>query len=417
MRIVHAPISSLLTASLLSACILFGCASAELPQASSDARLSDDGGERGDVGIEDVTPDADGSRDVRPVQDPGADTSGDAPACVPAVCEELLACGTADDGCGSSLDCGTCPEVDQVTLSPSGNQTLQVAEELALSAVATTSDGAETFCEFQWTSQDPTVARVDSSGKVTGLVSGITNIKVECRGTSTRLRLYINDSGLPATLTNPDELAIWLRADVGLNYSGGAQVERWEDLSGHGFAVANGIFSRHPRRINSAINGEPVVRFTGAHELRAVSDFVALSEATVFTIAKNNEASHVGQIVSNCSDGGNNQFRFEGTERQVFFFGEQNGLNETVALDAPTTTEHLLSVVLSDSALGVFLNGQPQASVATSTNGTWNFGQVGARCSSEYLRGDIAEIMIYKTALSDAQRQQVEAYLMSRYGL
>jgi hypothetical protein len=188
-------------------------------------------------------------------------------------------------------------------------------------------------------------------------------------------------------------------------------------MSGNGFVVANDTFSRQPRRINNVLNDKPVIRFSGTQELRTTTSYVALSEATVFAVVKNDDATHRGQILSNCNDGGNNQFRFEGTEDQIFFYGAENGLSEIVTLDAPTATEQVISVVLSDSDLRVFQNGQSQASVAGSRIGTWNLGQVGARCSSEYLRGDIAELMVYETALSDADRQQVEAYLAGRYGL
>jgi hypothetical protein len=34
-----------------------------------------------------------------------------------------------------------------------------------------------------------------------------------------------------------------------------------------------------------------------------------------------------------------------------------------------------------------------------------------------YLDGDIAEILIYNSALSDADRSAVEAYLMSKWGI
>jgi hypothetical protein len=406
-RSFHALIVIFVTASL---CV--GCASSELPEAGADAALGDDGGAQQDLGVQDAGSDVVSVPDVRPPVDVG----GDSEQCVPATCGELGACGTVDDGCGGSLECGNCPDVSEVTMSPQASQSMQVGDVLVFSAVATGNDGTETFCNFEWSSQDPTVARVDSTGEVTALAPGITDIKVACPGSSTRVRVYINDSGLSAALTDSAELAIWLRADLGLDFEGSVQVEAWEDISGNGFVVANDSFRAYPTRVNNVLNGKPVIRFGGTHELRSATH-VALSQATVFAVVKNNEATHRGQILSNCTDGGNNQLRFDGSANEMFFYGTENDLSEIVTLGLPTTTEQVLSVVLTDSELSVFQNGQAQASVPVSTNGTWNLGQVGARCSSEKLHGDVAELMVYRGALGDAERGQVESYLMNRYGL
>ncbi len=413
-RPLHAYIAILLAAGLWT-----GCASTELPQDTSDASIEEDTGDQPDTG-DDATPlqdtSLDTSQDTGPDVTPPEDSGDDAPACEPATCQELEACGTLDDGCGSSLDCGTCPDVDQVIISPAGNQVLQVGAELQLGAVATATDGSETFCDFVWASQDPTIVRVDTAGAVSGLAPGIADVRVECRGASDRVRVYVNDSGLSGALTDPASLAMWFRADVGLNFSGGAQVEEWEDLSGNGFTVANQTFSRHPRRVSGAINDKPALEFSGNQELRTAASHVALDEATIFAVVENGEATHRGQILSNCTDGGNNQFRFDGSATGLYFYGEQNGLDEAITVAAPTTSFQVLTVLVSNSQLRVRQNGQEQASVAVSTSGTWNFGQIGARCSSERLEGQIAEIMVYGKVLSDGEIDEVEAYLNARYG-
>ncbi|WP_246099108.1 Ig-like domain-containing protein [Persicimonas caeni] len=407
MRLTHA-----LTTIVLSAALAAGCASTELPEQTSDATLQDasvepDAG--GDVAPFDAQND---TADASPPQDTGEDAS-----CEPTTCEALQACGPVDDGCGGSLDCGACPEVEQVKISPTGNQVLQVGAELQLDAVATATDGSQTFCEFGWSSGDPTIARVTTDGTVSGLEAGITDIRVECRGATDRVRVYVNDSGLSAALTDPASLAMWFRADVGLNFSGGASVEEWEDLSGNGSIVANDSFSRHPRRVNGAINDKPALQFTGNQELRTTASHAALDEATIFVVAKNTEATHRGQILSNCNDGGNNQLRFDGSADGLYFYGQENGLDEAVTVGSPTTDYSVVTVTLSNSQLRVRQNAQDQASVSVSANGTWNFGQIGARCSSEHLEGEVAEILAYSRVLGDTELGEVEAYLMTRYGL
>jgi hypothetical protein len=51
------------------------------------------------------------------------------------------------------------------------------------------------------------------------------------------------------------------------------------------------------------------------------------------------------------------------------------------------------------------------------TTGPWTFAQIGAWYSSYFLVGDIAEILVYSTALSESERSNVNAYLQLKYQL
>lgn len=346
---------------VLAGCWLGGCASTDLPKQGADASLGTPDAGGADTTSDAASPDAfspdASSPDTGPRQDvgPTPDAGDDTANCQPTTCQALSACGSVDDGCGGTLDCGSCPDVGGVQISPSGNKVLPVGETLQLHATAADTQGGDTFCQFDWSSQDPTVARVDMTGKVVGVAAGMADIRAECRGVSAKVRVYVNDSGLPASLVDPNSLAIWLRADVGLNFSGGANVEQWEDLSGNGFKVATSTFSRDPMRVNRAVGDKPALRFSGNQELRTTTSHVALSHATILAVVKDSDTSREGQILSNCTqDGGNNQFRFEASDTGLYFYGEQNGLDQQVSLGTPTTSFQLLTVVLFwHSASGV----------------------------------------------------------------
>lgn len=414
---MHAFAATTLLFAALSLVPLAGCAEAELPGA--DAGLSGEAGTP-DTGHLDGPPseDADAS-DVDSQQDAGADAQ-DTDVCVRYTCEELSACGSVDDGCGSTLECDACVdpgEIAEVVVTPAGNQVLGVGEELDLEATARRSDGTEVLCNIEWSSQNPTVARVDATGAVRGVAAGISNVSAGCHGHTDEVRVYVNDSGLADDLLDPGVLRIWLRADAGISRSG-TSVTAWEDLSGNGFTVAAGSsFSNQPGFITGALNDHPVLRFTGHQDMRTSGEPESVAQATIFVVAKNTAADHRGQLLSNCGDGGNNQLRYDGTSTDLYFYGEESGLDTSVSLSSPTTEFRLLSVVLSGSQLQVFVDGQQGASEAVSTGGDWHVGQVGARCSSEQLEAELAEIMVYDGALSDAQRDQVEQYLIGRYRL
>jgi hypothetical protein len=46
-----------------------------------------------------------------------------------------------------------------------------------------------------------------------------------------------------------------------------------------------------------------------------------------------------------------------------------------------------------------------------------NLASVGSWYSTYYMRGELAEIVMFDRVLSPAERQQVTAYLRSKYGL
>jgi hypothetical protein len=166
-----------------------------------------------------------------------------------------------------------------------------------------------------------------------------------------------------------------------------------------------------------AVQGRPALRFAGHQEFRMTTASVDFAQATIFAVLKNNEATHRGQILSNCTSSGDSQFRFDGSATRLYFFGAQNGLDVGVSLAAATTDFQVISLTLSASELRVSQNGAQQAALPVATSGPWTFGQIGAHCNSDYLEGSIAEIMAYNRVLSDAERQQVHAYLQARYGL
>ena len=49
--------------------------------------------------------------------------------------------------------------------------------------------------------------------------------------------------------------------------------------------------------------------------------------------------------------------------------------------------------------------------------GNVNVGALGKGYGNTFFGGDIAEVLVYNRALSDAERQGIETYLMNKYSL
>lgn len=112
----------------------------------------------------------------------------------------------------------------------------------------------------------------------------------------------------------------------------------------------------------------------------------------------------------------NNQMRWEnGT--QVLFVGTGNNLPSTTSTIGNTRIYHELSVRYDGSMMRVYRNGILISSHSFTTSGPWTLSQVAAYYSSIFLIGDLAEVLVYGTALSDADRGRTDSYLKTKYAL
>jgi hypothetical protein len=308
-------------------------------------------------------------------------------------------------------------DVSSVQIRPEGPHVLKMDDTLSLEAAATAVGGGEAFCNFQWSSSNPVAASVDNSGIVTGKGAGITTVTAECRGESDSVTIYANDSDLGDPLLDPADLKLWLRADVGLEFAGGNRVEAWRDISGNELTLRSQSFSQHPDRINAALNSHPVLRFFGDQDLRLPSSSIELPRAAIFVVVKNSEPTRAGRILSNCLvDNGTHYLGFDGTDTGLSVVSDA-GIDMNVSLATTTSEYQVFTLVIGDSQITVYENGSPQSVENSSVGGSWFFQQIGAECNALGLDGDVAEVILYDRALPESEREAVESYLKSRYGL
>lgn len=211
--------------------------------------------------------------------------------------------------------------------------------------------------------------------------------------------------------------ALWL-SDTG------SSAGTWPDISGNGRNATQGTALNQPQIITNALNGRQVRRFDGNDFLDS-SDFYS-SDITVFVVGKTNSttttqrfvakfdfatsnrewifsvtATNIIQILKNESGnvGADNQIIESssaiGTSNRVLTF-QKNGTNGLVAIDGLVTTGTF-------ATSGVFDGSTPY--------------RIGGDQAGNNLNGDIAEILIFSTALSTADRQRVERYLGAKYAI
>ena len=217
------------------------------------------------------------------------------------------------------------------------------------------------------------------------------------------------------TLGVTSGLQYWFKADAIQGLANAAPVTAWTD-SAAGATVSQVDPLQQPTYRTNVINGKPVVRFDGGDRLFR-ADSIADTTITGFFVC--NKTGDVAEFKT--------LFRldeFIALQRldstDLWGAYTTTTLNSTVQL---TSTFKVLTVVANanqDYILGT--NGTDVAvsnsnSVGANSSDTIGIGGEFAGTIVQAMIGDIAEIVIYNRILSASERDLVEKYLGSKYGI
>jgi hypothetical protein len=231
------------------------------------------------------------------------------------------------------------------------------------------------------------------------------------------------------------DMELWLKADS-LDLADGAAVTSWEDVSGNNKDFTQGTVSSQPDFVasDSDYNNKPLIHFDGDDALSTpFSADLNPNNFTVFVVSTvdSDDGNYHGIIdTTNGNTGWLLYARMSGsTNYWQWRTGTGSGQtiisagNDTVVPNTPSIVT--LKMAGSDGAGGgtttqtLYVNGASAATSSavftkkTATSATPILGDVG----SFELTGQMAEVIIYSSALSDTDRQSVEGYLASKYGI
>jgi hypothetical protein len=254
------------------------------------------------------------------------------------------------------------------------------------------------------------------------------------------------DSGLPPSQVQAPHLQLWLRADDGVISSGSTEpyaVSAWQDLSGNGRNATQSSGANQPLlHVTTPLTGTasslPWIEFVpgtgdgnggdaGSNSLFFGVDlsFLLNSPYTIIVVA------------SRYSDKGENYFmgtHFGGagtdlalhvgwSDNTDFYLGQfGDDLSAAVTANTATGWQPVLATAMlaTDAGHAIYLSGTLAASNASvGTLQATDTGRIGRGYGSTpdntYFAGGLGEIIVYDTALSDADRASVEAYLQGRW--
>lgn len=249
---------------------------------------------------------------------------------------------------------------------------------------------------------------------------------------------------IPGTTLQP---TVWLKADAlnGVNSSGSANalpgnnasVATWFDSSGNGRNAIQGNTAQRPLFVTNTINGKPAVRFDGSN-VAGSGDFMDIiagafantpeADLTLFIVSNDNRLTgdtNSKAIISTRDHNGNGwveTYEPASTNQRYVHIGLGSSKDEIVDDGLSTDRFHLLEV--RRDGLNIELGHDGGLQSTDTLDGfkptTLGVTQIGNNDNNvnRFFRGDIAEIIAFDYRyLSDAERNQVEQYLLDKYAI
>jgi hypothetical protein len=206
-------------------------------------------------------------------------------------------------------------------------------------------------------------------------------------------------------------------AGTSLVTSNGQTVRRWNDKSGRG---CNATQAGNAPVWNSA--GYATFAHTSAQNLRLPDGTLPTSAGTnaysIFAVARPTVASRNLTIISSGSAGTGQfnalQIAGDGRIMNLWFNSDVGGGS------VPLNTFSIMNANYTGAVRSVFLTGSNvNTTNSTGWGGTISNNVIGMESATNNwaFTGDIAELIVYPTALSTIQRQQVEGYLAWKWGI
>jgi hypothetical protein len=239
----------------------------------------------------------------------------------------------------------------------------------------------------------------------------------------------------PVAFVNPSSIAglqLWLDASDATTLfdatSGGSLVAadggvaRWEDKSGNGRHATQGTSGNRPLRKTTIQNSRDVLRFDGSNDFFSLSAVTTTSSYTSFFVFRRTSAGINSVSLGPATANGNyaawwfsDNFVYESSNSTSDFTTHGSASTSTGAFALVTTRTGTNSIATrrNGSTLATVTSGP---GVTNPASGSWTAVGRGDNLPTTH-NGDMCEVILYDSALSDANRALVENYLLAKWGI
>ena len=218
-------------------------------------------------------------------------------------------------------------------------------------------------------------------------------------------------------------VALWLRADQGITIATG--VSAWADLSGSGdanrnFVQATGAAQPTLNAADAGYNGNPTLSFASASSQFLLSGTWSVAPSALCTVV----------VVGNNDNAASLEVFTDGVPTTTLLLDNNTAatsvrIGETSTVSENSTNVSAASVIIgvykpSDASGAIYVNARTAVTTGSVGTATAPTGMsVGANGSglAGFLNGKVAEVIVYRRALSQTEVNMVLAYCGGRYGI
>lgn len=235
--------------------------------------------------------------------------------------------------------------------------------------------------------------------------------------------------------------SLWLDASDSstFTFSSGSQVSQWRDKSANAYVFQQNTSASQPV-LNGSKNSKTTLTFDGSNDTMTGTNTTGLNPtswslfivgqgsggATQTTIAKRGNSDSAddawGAGFYNSKFYSRGRYLSSGSNATILdasgglYIIQSNGSNGGVGSYIYTS-----SIMTNNSSTSVYFNGGNVASASAGSQSVTGAGQVTLGSlyqgsNLEFLSGNIAEILLYSSALGTTDRQSVENYLKAKWG-
>lgn len=235
-------------------------------------------------------------------------------------------------------------------------------------------------------------------------------------------------SGLQLWLDASDASTLFDATTGGSLVAADGGVARWQDKSGNARHATQGTAGSRPTRKTGIKNGLAVLRFDGSNDVMNLpTSFRWWPAGTILTVLANLGSSTVPDApwyAANNADNPELRLVASSTSGYWYYNGSYK-LNTAADHYDSIGTGSLRTIVLNNTAYksysnGVLKNSTTLTSAVPANNPATHHSLGGYDYSIDlkfYAGIDIAELIIYNSALSDTDRAAVESYLLAKWGI
>jgi hypothetical protein len=233
-----------------------------------------------------------------------------------------------------------------------------------------------------------------------------------------------NDEITAITLVNGESPAP--TATTSLTATGNTIVTAWADQSGNG-NNASSIFP--PALVSNILNSKPVLRFNGAWQQMNLTSSIGGTAYTILIVCKNNDNVN-GSMFFWTTDNAYERYiasitsaSYNASARNKFILAENDagggeGEESIIAWSSTAVNNnYFIGTAIQNGGGKAYSNGSGGTGSLGTFSASNTFNLIGGYGFGYELDGDVAEIIAYNRAVNSTERQQVEAYLNTKYAI